>query len=62
MLNVPGRSKCIERRDLEGALTVMTYMKAKGIPKFGLAFQKCILGYMSDMTLSVKTQPLIHFW
>jgi len=24
-------------------------MKARGIPKYGAAFQKCILSYMSDM-------------
>jgi len=39
----------IERRASDGTLTVMHWMKARGIPKYGPAFQKCILGYMSDM-------------
>ena len=37
----------------DGSMTAMHWMKARGIPKYGPAFQKCILGYMSDMNLYV---------
>ncbi|KAH8120165.1 Thioesterase/thiol ester dehydrase-isomerase [Phellopilus nigrolimitatus] len=39
----------VERKGPDGTLTIMHYMKARGIPKYKPAFQKCILGYMSDM-------------
>ncbi|THH11216.1 hypothetical protein EW145_g796 [Phellinidium pouzarii] len=43
----------VERKAADGTLIVMSYMKARGIPKYGPAFQKCILGYMSDMSFIV---------
>ena len=40
----------IERTEPDGSLTSMSYMKARVSEKYGPAFQKCILGYMSDLT------------
>ncbi|KAI5121256.1 hypothetical protein M0805_002301 [Coniferiporia weirii] len=40
----------VERKAADGTIMVMYYMKARGIPKYGPAFQKSILGYMSDMS------------
>jgi len=49
----------IERKLPDGNMVVMHWMKARGVPKFGPAFQKCILGYMSDMNfISVAPRAL----
>ncbi|TDL28815.1 hypothetical protein BD410DRAFT_712119 [Rickenella mellea] len=45
-----------ERRLPDGKLEATFWMRARAIPKFGPAFQKCILGYMSDMHF-ISTAP-----
>ncbi|KAL5534390.1 hypothetical protein ACEPAG_852 [Sanghuangporus baumii] len=39
----------IEREAGDGTIMFMHYMRARGIPKYEPAYQKCILGYMSDL-------------
>ncbi|KLO17027.1 Thioesterase/thiol ester dehydrase-isomerase [Schizopora paradoxa] len=46
----------VERRDEDGTLTILRWIKARNIPVYAPAFQKCILGYMSDYTF-IGTAP-----
>ncbi|EJD04105.1 Thioesterase/thiol ester dehydrase-isomerase [Fomitiporia mediterranea MF3/22] len=54
----------IEREVGDGTTMFMHYMRARGIPKYEPAYQKCILGYMSDLAfigVGAKTLGLRRF-